>query len=169
MKNVVLKIARINVGVLVVIASTASATVTQVLDAPSASKPWSLADGNETKLCSTCNLLCRAKGCGEKEFVDGSDTKLCSTCLVEVFGTIINPNKNDVLCGCGERINGHTGNVKFKDLIHSKESEYLAQNTNKGKNLIAARIVSNIRAIDPAGRFLKKIMVPGCGLILEMI
>ena len=37
-----------------------------------------LPDGSENGLCSTCDLLCRKKGC-EKVFVDGI-TKLCSDC-----------------------------------------------------------------------------------------
>jgi len=73
------------------------------------------------------------------------------------IGPITVPNENDVLCGRGGRINSHAGNVQFRDIIHSKKSEYLAPSTKKlEKAHIAAGIVSDIRTMDPAGRFLKE-------------
>merc|ERR1712028_52344 len=73
------------------------------------------------------------------------------------IGPITDPNENDVLCGRGGRINSHAGNVQFRDIIHSKKSEYLDPSTkNFEKAHIAAGIVSGIRTMDPAGRFLKE-------------
>jgi len=73
------------------------------------------------------------------------------------IGPITDPNENDVLCGRGGRINSHAGNVQFRDIIHSKKSEYLDPSTKKlEKAHIAAGIVSGIRTMDPAGRFLKE-------------
>ena len=121
-------------------------------------------DGSDTKICSTCNLLCRKIGC-KKALADG-DATLCSDCQLkrDVAKRIIIPNEalitdlneNNVLGGRGKRINSQAGNMQFRDLVHSKKSEYSAQNTNKGRNLIAAGIHSNIRIMDPAGQFLKK-------------
>ena len=71
-------------------------------------------------------------------------------------GTITDPNKNDVLCGRGGRINSHVGNVQFRSIIQSKKSKYLVQNTPAGKTPIVAGIVNNtIRAQNPAGCFLQ--------------
>jgi len=73
-------------------------------------------------------------------------------------GPITDPNENDVLCGRGGRINLHTGNVQFRDLIQATKQEYLAPSTRKlEKAHIAASIVHMIRStLDPPGRFLKK-------------
>lgn len=73
------------------------------------------------------------------------------------FGPIVDPNENDVLCGRGGRINSHAGNIKFRDIIHAKKKEYLAPTTKKlEKAHIAAKIVNDIRELDPPGRFLKE-------------
>ena len=71
-------------------------------------------------------------------------------------GTITDPNKNNVLCGCGKGINNHPGNVQFRSIIQSKKSDYLVQNTPAGKVSIVAGIVSGIRTMDPTGRFLQQ-------------
>jgi hypothetical protein len=73
------------------------------------------------------------------------------------IGPIVDPNENDVLCGRGGRINSHPGNVQFRDIINAKKKEYLAPTTKKlEKAHIAAAIVSDIRFMDPPGRFLKE-------------
>jgi len=73
------------------------------------------------------------------------------------IGPIADPNVNDVLCGRGGRINSHTGNIQFRDIIHSKKKDYLAPKTKKlEKAHIAAGIVNGIRTMDPSGRFLKE-------------
>jgi hypothetical protein len=73
------------------------------------------------------------------------------------IGPIVDPNENDVLCGRGGRINSHAGNVQFRDVIAANKKEYLAPATKKlEKAHIAARIVNDIRSMDPSGRFLKE-------------
>ncbi len=73
------------------------------------------------------------------------------------IGPIVDPNENDVLCGRGGRINSHSGNIKFRDVINARKKEYLAPTTKKlEKAHIAAAIVYDIRGMDPPGRFLKE-------------
>ena len=73
------------------------------------------------------------------------------------IGPIVDPNKNDVLCGRGGRINSHAGNIRFRDIITANKKDYLAPSTKKlEKAHIAAKIVYDIRGLDPAGRFLKE-------------
>ena len=73
------------------------------------------------------------------------------------IGPIADPNVNDVLCGRGGRINSHRGNVRFRDIINSKKTLYLAPSTKKlEKAHIAAAIVNDIRSMNPPGRFLKE-------------
>lgn len=58
------------------------------------------------------------------------------------IGPIADPNANDVLCGRGGRINSHTGNIQFRDMIQAQKKEYLAESTKKlEKAHIAAKIV----------------------------
>ena len=75
--------------------------------------------------------------------------------VMSKVGTITDPNKNDVLCGRGWRINSHVGNVQFRSIIQSKKFEYLVQTTPAGKILIVNGILNTIRAQNPAGRFLQ--------------
>lgn len=81
------------------------------------------------------------------------------------IGPISEPNENDVLCGRGGRINSHSGNVQFRNTIHSKKEVYLAPTTMKlDKAHIASRIVNDIRSMDPPGRFLKEEKAPGSAI-----
>jgi len=69
----------------------------------------------------------------------------------------VEPNQNDVLSGRGGRINSHSGNVQFRDIINARKKEYLAPTTKKlEKAHIAAGIVNDVRSMDPPGRFLKE-------------
>mmetsp|Transcript_24930 Transcript_24930/g.58068 ORF Transcript_24930/g.58068 Transcript_24930/m.58068 type:complete len:555 (+) Transcript_24930:3-1667(+) len=73
------------------------------------------------------------------------------------IGPIAEPNENDVLCGRGGRINAHEGNVQFREIVNTHKKEYLAKSTKKlEKAHIAARIVEQVRSMDPPGRFLKE-------------
>ena len=73
------------------------------------------------------------------------------------IGPIYDPNNNDVLCGRGGRINAHTGNVRFRDIVVQRKKDYLSPTTKKlEKAHIAADIVRDIREKDPPGRFLKE-------------
>mmetsp|Transcript_25332 Transcript_25332/g.37404 ORF Transcript_25332/g.37404 Transcript_25332/m.37404 type:complete len:534 (-) Transcript_25332:243-1844(-) len=73
------------------------------------------------------------------------------------IGPITEPNKNDVLCGRGGRINAHDGNVQFREIVAAHKKEYLSKSTKKlEKAHIAARLIQQIRTMDPPGRFLKE-------------
>jgi hypothetical protein len=73
------------------------------------------------------------------------------------IGPIVDPNENDVLCGRGGRINSHTGNIQFREMIASRKKDYLAKTTKKlEKAHIAAKIIYDIRSTEPSGRFLKE-------------
>lgn len=77
------------------------------------------------------------------------------------------PHANDVLSGRGGRINSHSGNVRFRELVDSLKREYLDPRTKKiEKARIAASIISSIRSLEPSGRFLKE--DPHTGLWLEI-
>ena len=87
------------------------------------------------------------------------------------IGPITEPNKNDVLCGRGGRINNHAGNVQFRYIIQAKKKQYLNLSTKKlEKAHIAASIVHDIRTMmDPPGRFLKEDRVgAGVGLWFDI-
>ena len=73
------------------------------------------------------------------------------------IGPTIHPNVNDVLCGRGGRINSHSGNIQFREITASLKKEYLAKTTKKlEKAHIAAKIIYEIRSMEPPGRFLKE-------------
>lgn len=62
-----------------------------------------------------------------------------------------------MLCGRGGRINSHPGNIQFRDMVQDRKKAYLAPSTKKlEKAHIAAKIVSDIRSMEPNGRFLKE-------------
>lgn len=72
-------------------------------------------------------------------------------------GPVRSPHPHDVLSGRGGRINSHPGNVHFREMVDSYKREYLDPRTKKvEKARIAARIVSNVRSLNPPGRFLKE-------------
>merc|ERR1719343_1223564 len=57
----------------------------------------------------------------------------------------------------GGRINSHPGNVRFRALVDARRGRYLDPRTRKAeKSHIAARIVADVRALDPPGRFLRQ-------------
>lgn len=71
-------------------------------------------------------------------------------------GIISDLNENDVLCGRGGRINNHPGNIAFRTIVEEYKREYLDPRTRKlEKAHVAARLVAQIRAANPSGRFLK--------------
>lgn len=73
------------------------------------------------------------------------------------IGPIPVPNRNDVLCGRGGRVNAHEGNVQFRRIVASHRKKYLDRKTRKlEKCHIAALVVETVRMMDPPGRFLKE-------------
>ena len=47
------------------------------------------------------------------------------------IGPVHDINANDVLCGRGGRINAHTGNVQFREIVQLRKKDYLAKTTKK--------------------------------------
>lgn len=69
---------------------------------------------------------------------------------------VLEPHDNDVLCGRGGSINSHPGNERFRQLVEKRKRVYLTARFKREKRLIANSILSEIRSIDPPGRFLSK-------------
>ena len=65
----------------------------------------------------------------------------------------ITPTCNDVLNGRGKSINTWQGNVYYRDLVKYHKLEYVMGTPEEQKN-IAQGILSNIRGLNPSGRFL---------------
>jgi len=76
-----------------------------------------------------------------------ADSDKCE-CVLEVL-------QHDVLLGRGSGPNDHVGNIKFRDLVHERKSDYLSTNHRQTKALIARDIVDQVYA--RGGRFLKKL------------
>lgn len=73
-------------------------------------------------------------------------------------GEILTPTASDVLCGRGDTINNHEGNLRFRELVNDNKHVYLAETSKRiDKAHITANIVQVIRDLDPPGRFLKKV------------
>ncbi|KAL7578096.1 hypothetical protein ACA910_015028 [Epithemia clementina (nom. ined.)] len=70
--------------------------------------------------------------------------------------TTKDPSPNDVLCGRGGSINSHPGNERFRTLVEKRKRVYLTARFKREKRLIASSIVSEIRNLDPPGRFLQQ-------------
>lgn len=66
------------------------------------------------------------------------------------------PGPNDVLCGRGGSINSHQGNEQFRELVEKRKRVYLTARFKREKRLIASSIVSEIRLMNPSGRFLAR-------------
>jgi len=81
-------------------------------------------------------------------------------------GGIIGYNEiscNDVLFGRGGKINQHSGNIKFREIVWRFQTEYCDSATTKiEKAFITAKIVDMIRCETPPGRFLKIHEKPAC-------
>jgi hypothetical protein len=60
------------------------------------------------------------------------------------------------LCGRGASINSHLGNENFRLLVEKRKRVYLTTHFKLEKRLIASSICTQIRQMDPPGRFLAK-------------
>ncbi len=65
------------------------------------------------------------------------------------------PHSNDVLCGRGQIINAHPGNVYFRSIVNRLKLEYV-MSEKVDKKVFANVIVESIKSQNPPGRFLKK-------------
>jgi len=73
------------------------------------------------------------------------------------IGPVLVPNCNDVLSGRGGKINSHAGNVQFREAVSAMKKDYLSKSTRKlDKAHMAAKLVQQVRSMDPPGRFLKE-------------
>lgn len=63
---------------------------------------------------------------------------------------------HDVLSGRGAFVNGHVGNARLRQLSLERKSQFDAGNYTKKRSL-AKDVVTQIRKLDPPGRFLRKI------------
>lgn len=67
----------------------------------------------------------------------------------------MHPHDNDVLSGRGNFVNYHPGNESFRALVKRHKVAYVAcPKPQKGK--FSKMIVDEVRALNPAGRFLKQ-------------
>jgi hypothetical protein len=65
-------------------------------------------------------------------------------------------NVNDVLCGRGNSVSNHVGNLNFRDLIDANKGDY-NNLTKKEKIMLARRIVEYVMYhTDPPGRFIAR-------------
>ena len=72
------------------------------------------------------------------------------------YSKLVNsPNRNDVLCGRGGKINNHVGNRQFRAIVETHKDRYQAASKAE-KALIARQIIDEIRLMNPPGRFLSK-------------
>ena len=62
--------------------------------------------------------------------------------------------KNDVLCGRGNGVNRHSGNIQLRDFINQEKEAYLTS-LKKDKKKFAKDILTKIKAQNPPGRFLR--------------
>ena len=65
-------------------------------------------------------------------------------------------NDNDVLSGRGAFVNGHIGNVRFRELCVERKPQFDAGSYSE-KRALATEVVSIIRGMEPPGRFLKRV------------
>ena len=65
-------------------------------------------------------------------------------------------NDNDVISGRGGYANNLPGNIAYRKIVETCKHEYLDPRTAKlAKVHVAARLVAQIRSLNPPGRFLK--------------
>merc|ERR1712045_187408 len=72
-------------------------------------------------------------------------------------GPITKLTNNDVLNGRGGAIYSFPGNIQYRSIVNSYKPTYLSPNVRKLEKVhIAARLVTQIRCMNPPGRFLIK-------------
>lgn len=68
------------------------------------------------------------------------------------------PTPHDVLSGRGVNIAQHPGNERFRALVNSRyDSNYCSQYSTTEKRAVAREIIGHIQALNPPGRFLKRL------------
>jgi hypothetical protein len=74
------------------------------------------------------------------------------TPLVEGFA----PGRLDFICARGKRALGHSGNRRFRALVHSCLEQYSKTSSKLEKSLIVSRIINSVREASPEGGFFVK-------------
>lgn len=69
---------------------------------------------------------------------------------------IAEPGPNDRLFGRGGPINQHPGNVRYRQLIDDKRRKFKAAKTKDDQERVVREVISEWRALDSPGRFLKQ-------------
>ena len=64
------------------------------------------------------------------------------------------PQKNDILCGRGHGVNRHPGNIHYRSLVEDLREKH-SQCSRKGRKDNSQKILDQIKALRPPGRFLK--------------
>jgi hypothetical protein len=93
---------------------------------------------------------------GNKNGIDGGSTTGGAVVMDYIDQPVKDPHAHDVLCGRGGNINSHPGNERFRTLVDKRKRVYLTARFKREKRLIASSIVSEIRTLKPAGRFLSQ-------------
>jgi len=73
------------------------------------------------------------------------------------------PHPHDVLSGRGGGINGHAGNVQFREWVGVRKNDYNLAPSKVDKARVAQEVIQLVREQDPPGRFLQKDTSAGIG------
>ena len=73
------------------------------------------------------------------------------------------PHPHDVLSGRGGGINGHAGNIQFREFVSVRKTDYNLAPSKVEKARVAQEVIALVRAQDPPGRFLQKDTSAGIG------
>lgn len=66
------------------------------------------------------------------------------------------PHDHDVLSGRGGGINGHAGNVQFREWVRVRKNDYNLAQSKVAKAQVAKEVIELVQKQDPPGRFLQK-------------
>jgi hypothetical protein len=99
------------------------------------------------------------------EFTSNSGAQFCTNVPVIMLGgridrPMIKSNVsflgvNDVLCGRGNAVNCHLGNIRFREMVNKHINRYHAASRTE-KPAVAHKMVMEWKSQEPAGRFLSK-------------
>ena len=73
------------------------------------------------------------------------------------------PHPHDVLSGRGGGINGHAGNVQFREWVRVRKTDYNLAPSKAEKARVAQEVIALVHGQNPPGRFLQKDTKGGIG------
>jgi hypothetical protein len=76
---------------------------------------------------------------------------------------IRSPHAHDVLSGRGGGINGHVGNLQFREWVAVRKNDYNLAPSKVDKARVTQEVIAMVRSQDPPGRFLQKDPSAGVG------